>query len=216
MRAVLRNLLWIKQGVRNRAGRGVLASLAMLACLASAAPAHALIIDTATVGTGTGSGFIPGPNLVFYSNQTSTYSDAALKSAIELAQNISLPANWANITGNVNVNAEDVTINFDVSPLKQFTYLLVKDGNQTALPDPPYAQYVFDLVGLGWNGTDSIQVNGLWPAQGSISHYAIYTAGDTIITTNEEIPEPASLVLASIGGLGAIVMGRRRRKQQIA
>lgn len=34
----------------------------------------------------------------------------------------------------------------------------------------------------------------------------------TDVNTNEEVPEPASIVLAAIGGLGAVVAGRRRRK----
>lgn len=72
-------------------------------------------------------------------------------------------------------------------------YLLVKDGNHFP------AWYLFDLTGLGWNGTDTLDLSGFWPDNGDISHVALY--GGTVST-----PEPATLSLLAFGlfGLGAV------------
>jgi hypothetical protein len=82
-------------------------------------------------------------------------------------------------------------------------FLVVKDGNQVP------AMYLFDIS--GWNGTETIQLNGFWPNQGAISHVSIWGGegdgdggGDTVV------PEPASLLLL---GMGALVAGRRARRR---
>jgi hypothetical protein len=51
-------------------------------------------------------------------------------------------------------------------------YLLVKDGN--ASPN----WYLYNIT--GWNGTDAIQGQGFFPAQGGISHVAIYGNGTSV------------------------------------
>lgn len=81
----------------------------------------------------------------------------------------------------------------------QACYLVVKDGNQTP------AQYVFDIV--GWNGQETIELTGFWPAQGAISHVAIFSTG-TIAPVPEA--ETYAMLLAGLGLVGVAVRRRRR------
>jgi PEP-CTERM motif len=115
-------------------------------------------------------------------------------------------------------NTNSQPSNFDISwvnatPFINFTkvFLLVKDGNQN--PN----QYIFEISNpLGnlsaWNGKVTIQGQGFWPAQGSISHVEIFSndvsgpgGGGTTI------PEPTSLAIFATG-LFCLVSRRFRRK----
>jgi hypothetical protein len=78
-------------------------------------------------------------------------------------------------------------------------YLVVKDGNQTP------AQYVFDIG--GWNGQETIELTGFWPAQGAISHVAIFSTG-TIAPVPEA--ETYAMLLAGLGLVGVAVRRKRR------
>lgn len=66
-------------------------------------------------------------------------------------------------------------------------YLLVKDGSQ----DPCW--YIFDLVVLAWNGTDTIDLQDFWPENGAISHVSIY---------GTRVPEPLTFLLLGMGLIG--------------
>ena len=74
-------------------------------------------------------------------------------------------------------------------------YLLVKDGKQSP------AHYLFSLN--GWNGTESITLTGFWPYKGAISNVSIHAGAAT------KVPEPASLLLLSIGAVGVAALRRR-------
>lgn len=78
-------------------------------------------------------------------------------------------------------------------------WLAVKDGNH----EPIY--YFFDLGAAGWNGTDTIELLGFWPAGGAISHVAIWGRPDT------NVPEPGTLGLLGLGLAGLGFAARRRR-----
>ena len=72
-------------------------------------------------------------------------------------------------------------------------FLLLKGG----AGEPNW--YLFDIS--FWNGTETLDLQGFWPQQGSISHVAIY--GET-----SNVPEPGTLALLGLGLLG---MNLRRR-----
>ena len=87
----------------------------------------------------------------------------------------SYSGSYSTTFSNAPNDPQDATITFDggSSISGDPLYLLVKDGNQ----DPIW--YVFDLSdidGQAWNGTDPLMLEGFWPAQGAISHVAIYGA----------------------------------------
>jgi hypothetical protein len=76
--------------------------------------------------------------------------------------------------------------------------LIVKDGNSTYA-----AQYLFDLG--SWDGLEQIALSGFWPEkEDAISNVAIW-GGRT------SVPEPAMLILMSLGLL-ALVFSRKLKR----
>jgi hypothetical protein len=73
-------------------------------------------------------------------------------------------------------------------------WMYIKDGNH----NPAY--YLINLSGLGWNGTDPLDIRGFWPQQGAISHITILGGGNSV-------PDGGMTVMllgAGLAGLGVV------------
>lgn len=90
---------------------------------------------------------------------------------------------------------EDATIRYTGGSIITGTpiYLLVKDGDH----DPRW--YVFDIS--GWNGTETITLDGFWPNGGAISHVSIYNPGGTSVPDAGSSLALLGVALTSIGFL---------------
>lgn len=77
-------------------------------------------------------------------------------------------------------------------------FLVVKDGNQSP------AQYVFDLG--DWDGQESLVLSDFWPAQGAISHVAIFGSAGLA-----PVPEAETYAML-LAGLGLVGLAVRRRR----
>jgi hypothetical protein len=91
-----------------------------------------------------------------------------------------------------------------VDPTLSPVYLLAKDGAAKDNNNKTHAWYLFDLSALGWNGTDTITITGLWPDQGNFSHITIYG-------TPAPVPEPSTMLLLG-SGMSVLALIRARRK----
>jgi hypothetical protein len=116
-----------------------------------------------------------------------------------------LKDNYSTTFSNSNGNADIVYggVGNIVGPT---AYLLVKDGNHSP------AWYLFNLTTLGWNGTETVQVQNFWPAGGEISHVTLYGIS-TKRPPDQNVPEGGA-TLALLGlGLAGLSFGRRFLKK---
>jgi len=82
-------------------------------------------------------------------------------------------------------------------------YLLVKDGSA----DP--TRYLFDVILMGWNGTDDLDLEEFWTGigplgAGAISHVSLYSGVSAV-------PVPAAVWLFGTALIGFIGMSRRTK-----
>lgn len=94
-----------------------------------------------------------------------------------------------------------------VFPIADASYLVAKDGK--------HAHYIFSLA--GWDGLEAIQVDGLWPDNGSLSHVSLYGGVRTPVVVppaeTTQVPDGGStgLFLAlGVSVLGIGWVGRQR------
>jgi hypothetical protein len=77
------------------------------------------------------------------------------------------------------------------------SFLLVKDGSQNP------AWYLFDLYSAGWDGMETLELTGFWPAQGAISHVSIYDCTRSV---------PDGGVTITLLGVGICALGLVSRR----
>ena len=101
--------------------------------------------------------------------------------------------NTSFLTGNEGAVVTYVGGNI-ISPI---AYLLAKDGSVPDSDPLTHAWYFYNLTALGWTGTESITITGLWPDAGSFSHISMYGSEGTT-----QVPEPGTLILLGLGLVG--------------
>lgn len=75
---------------------------------------------------------------------------------------------FANTPG----DPSEFTIEYKGGPfIAPTAYLLVKGGGPSSAAP---LWYLYNLTGLGWNGTDTVAGSGFWPDQGAVSHVSLY------------------------------------------
>lgn len=159
---------------------------------------------------------------VFTSTQTSALSAAQVASLVGYAGTLALvyksnvdgiPAEEGNAAAYYSTifdltpnDPSKATITWD-GPTNAIVcpdcYLVVKDGNQNP------AQYVYDIS--SWNGVEAIELSGFWPAQGAISHVAIFNNPGEGGGTVGMIPEADTYALLLVG-LGLVGFAVRRKR----
>lgn len=90
-------------------------------------------------------------------------------------------------------------------PIADGSYLVAKDGK--------HAHYIFSLA--GWDGLELIEVSGLWPKKGTLSHASIYGVPALPTPTPSGGPTPvpdtgSTTLLLGVGVMGLGWMARRR------
>ena len=162
----------------------------------------------------------PTTTPVWYSNTTPALDAAAVASIVGSPVSLALvykqDVGSATDTGTAaglystsftyTTGASGATISWDGPSMAiscPTCYVVVKDGNNTP------AQYLFTLN--SWNGTDNLVFSDFWPANGAISHIAIFNnAGEGGGGTVAAIPE-ASTYGMMLAGLGLVGFAARRK-----
>jgi len=122
----------------------------------------------------------------------------AYKQSVGGAKEGSLANQYATVFSNSPSDPAEATITYTGgTSLAPTAYLLVKDGNQKP------AWYFYNATGLGWNGTDTLELSGFWPNRGAISFVALYGGKPP------RVPDGGSSILM----LGSVLLGSVSLKQ---
>jgi PEP-CTERM motif len=152
-----------------------------------------------------------GPSDVDWtSSQTSTHTDAEISTITGIlnltqvykqnqggSESGSSASNYSTTFPNA---AEDAQITWNGPGFLECAVLecviLAKNGNHF----PQQQLFNVGVSGIGWDGKMEINLEDLWPNQGSFSHVAIYTAPGT----GGQVPEPSTMLLLGSGLVGLI------------
>ena len=177
-------------------------ALAVLAAASMALNANALLL---TPGAANWSGSLPkNPDADDVETITGTSAQLTLmyKDNVGGSEAGTLTGSYQTTYANTSTDPQDATITYTGGSVISGTpiYLLVKDGDN----DPIW--YLFDIT--GWNGTETIDMEGFWPQQGAISHVSIFSPGGTTV------PDAGSSLMML--GLAVTSLGMLRRKLGMA
>ncbi|MDT7042551.1 PEP-CTERM sorting domain-containing protein [Candidatus Nitronereus thalassa] len=178
----------------------VLSVLTMMAFVgfSSVNPAHATPINLGT------------SDVDWTSSQTSTHTDAEISGItgiLNLTQvykqnqgGSESGSSASHYTTTFPNGAEDAQITWNGPGFLECAVLecviLAKNGNHS----PQQQLFNVGVSGIGWDGKMQINLEDLWPNQGSFSHVAIYTAPGT----GGQVPEPSTMLLLGSGLVGLI------------
>ncbi len=168
------------------ASGAVTSTAAQVAAAVNAAPQSSALVNASAGGTGTGT--------------VQNLSASALAPVI--AETGAFAGSYATAFANSGGFPQDATVAFGgidaISASSLFLY--VRGGAQTP------ASYIYDLLALGWNGTDSLLLSGFWPGAGAIEQIKIVG----IASTPTGVPEPSPLALFVLGIVALVAWTRRR------
>ena len=174
---------------------------AILAALVATSAAFAITITPATTtvafGDQNSQSQIDGAIAPFLGTSTLLY-----KQDVGGPESGSLAGSYQTVFANTPGDPADATITYVGGPIVDpVAFLLVKDGNMSP------AWYLFNLSGLGWTGTQTLELTGFWPDQGAISHVSLY--GGSVEQT-PGVPDGGSSVAMLGLGLCGVAWLRRR------
>jgi hypothetical protein len=125
--------------------------------------------------------------------------DAALlyKMEVGVGEEGPLAGSYSTAFFNTPTDPADATITYTGGDIVGApAFLAVKDGKQSP------SWYLYQLP-ADWNGMETIELTGFWPAKGAISYVGLYG-------TSTPVPEPATMLLLGSGLVGLAEFGRKK------
>lgn len=123
------------------------------------------------------------------------------------------PQETGTLAGSYNTvyvpnNEGTTTITYAGGDYANATYLVLKDG---VYKDGYGGSWIWNLATLGWNGTDTINIDDVFGPQGhGISHVEFYGT----LVPSSAVPEPSTYFAAALLALPVIAQVRRMRNSR--